>query len=324
MRKIIFVCFLCFISCENKTTSKYIPKSNGNINTLSVVMEKQLWNSKLGDSVRKIFSTEYVGLPQQEPVLSLKHIPISVFSGFFRESRNILLIQKNKNTNWDIKRNQFAKPQSVFIVSGKDDRKIISAVKEKKEMIVEKVKQNELVEKQRRMGISTYSNSPLKKLLNIDLLMPSVYTLFKKGSNNEIWIQKETKKGTINIIVLQIEDQISLDEFSLQNIIKLRDSIGQAFVPGRKEGSYMITEKAYKPYVKKTRIKGFNAIETRGTWELKNDFMAGPFLNYIISDTVNSRLLVVEGFVFSPSSRKRDMIFELEAIFKSLKIYKKD
>ena len=316
--------FLCFISCENKTTSKYIPKSNGNINTLSVVMEKQLWNSKLGDSVRKIFSSEYAGLPQQEPVLSLKHIPISVFSGFFRESRNILLIQKNKDTKWDFKRNQFAKPQSLFIVSGKDNRNIIGAIKEKKDLIVEKVKQNELVEKQRRMGISTYSNSPLKKMLNIDLLMPSVYTLFKKGGNNEIWIQKETKKGNINIIVFQMEDRISLDEFSLQKVINLIDSIGQAFVPGRKEGSYMITEKAYEPYVKKTRIKGFNAIEARGTWELKNDFMAGPFLNYIISDTVNSRLLVVEGFVFSPSSRKRDMIFELEAIFKSLKIYKKD
>ena len=316
--------FLCFISCENKTTSKYIPKSNGNINTLSVVMEKQLWNSKLGDSVRKIFSSEYAGLPQQEPVLSLKHIPISVFSGFFRESRNILLIQKNKDTKWDFKRNQFAKPQSLFIVSGKDNRNIIGAIKEKKDLIVEKVKQNELVEKQRRMGISTYSNSPLKKMLNIDLLMPSVYTLFKKGGNNEIWIQKETKKGNINIIVFQMEDRISLDEFSLQKVINLIDSIGQAFVPGRKEGSYMITEKAYEPYVKKTRIKGFNAIEARGTWELKNDFMAGPFLNYIISDTVNSRLLVVEGFVFSPSSKKRDMIFELEAIFKSLKIYKKD
>ena len=265
--------FLCFISCENKTTSKYIPKSNGNINTLSVVMEKQLWNSKLGDSVRKIFSSEYAGLPQQEPVLSLKHIPISVFSGFFRESRNILLIQKNKDTKWDFKRNQFAKPQSLFIVSGKDNRNIIGAIKEKKDLIVEKVKQNELVEKQRRMGISTYSNSPLKKMLNIDLLMPSVYTLFKKGGNNEIWIQKETKKGNINIIVFQMEDRISLDEFSLQKVINLIDSIGQAFVPGRKEGSYMITEKAYEPYVKKTRIKGFNAIEARGTWELKNDFL---------------------------------------------------
>jgi len=54
----------------------------------------------------------------------------------------------------------------------------------------------------------------------------------------------------------------------------------------------------------------------------KNDFMAGPFLNYIIQDTLNQRNIVLEGLVFSPSSKKREQIFELEAIFKSLKIYK--
>ena len=63
-------------------------------------------------------------------------------------------------------------------------------------------------------------------------------------------------------------------------------------------------------------------IETRGTWEVKNDYMAGHFLNYIIQDTTNNRLLVMEGFVFSPSIQKRNYMVELEAIFRSLKIYK--
>ena len=85
----------------------------------------------------------------------------------------------------------------------------------------------------------------------------------------------------------------------------------------------MITEEAYEPYVKKTKVGGKEAVETRGTWELKNDFMAGPFLNYMINDTINKRTIVLEGFVFSPSSKKRGLIFELEAVFKSLKVYKK-
>ena len=85
----------------------------------------------------------------------------------------------------------------------------------------------------------------------------------------------------------------------------------------------MITEEAYMPYRKKVKLSGFKSIETRGTWEVKNDFMAGPFLNYIIQDTLNQRIFVLEGFVFSPSSKKREQVFELEAIFKSLKIIKK-
>jgi hypothetical protein len=85
----------------------------------------------------------------------------------------------------------------------------------------------------------------------------------------------------------------------------------------------MITEEAYEPYTKKTSVSGLSAFETRGTWELKNDFMAGPFINYLIKDTINKRTVALEGFVFSPSSRKRELIFELESIFKTLKIHKK-
>ena len=50
--------------------------------------------------------------------------------------------------------------------------------------------------------------------------------------------------------------------------------------------------------------------------------MGGPFLNYLIEDKLNDRVLFVEGFVFAPSKRKRDNIIEIEAIIKSLKLKK--
>ena len=62
-------------------------------------------------------------------------------------------------------------------------------------------------------------------------------------------------------------------------------------------------------------------IETRGTWEVVNDYMAGPFLNYYIKDLKNNRTIVIEGFVFSPSVRKREYLVELEAIVRSLKVF---
>ena len=82
-------------------------------------------------------------------------------------------------------------------------------------------------------------------------------------------------------------------------------------------------QKAYEPYINKVKLNGHESVETRGTWELTKDFMAGPFINYIVRDSVNKRNLLLDGFVFSPSSLKREMIFELEAIFRSLKIYKR-
>ncbi|NQY06084.1 MAG: DUF4837 family protein, partial [Flavobacteriaceae bacterium] len=45
----------------------------------------------------------------------------------------------------------------------------------------------------------------------------------------------------------------------------------------------------------------------------------GPYLNYIIEDKKNNRLLVIEGFTYAPRLEKRNYMFELEAILKSVK-----
>ena len=80
----------------------------------------------------------------------------------------------------------------------------------------------------------------------------------------------------------------------------------------------MKTEEAYSPYLFMTSFKDKRAFETRGNWEMANDFMSGPFLNYAIRDDKHQCYLVIEGFIYSPSSPKRDLIIELESIIKSL------
>ena len=57
--------------------------------------------------------------------------------------------------------------------------------------------------------------------------------------------------------------------------------------------------------------------EVEETWKIS---IRGPFINYAIIDQKNDRLLVVEGFTYAPSVNKREFLFELEAIAKSLVI----
>ena len=65
---------------------------------------------------------------------------------------------------------------------------------------------------------------------------------------------------------------------------------------------------------------GKQVYETRGLWEIEGQFMAGPFLNYQVNlDTNESEYLMLDGFVYSPGSSKREYVFELEAIMRSLK-----
>lgn len=310
-------------ACKDKS-SRYVPQSNGNINTISVVITDELWESSVGESIRSIFAMPSEGLPQQEPLFDLKQMPPEVFSGFAQSSRLILWagIYSEKTDRLDVDR--YAAPQRMAVLTATTKDELITNIQRNAAQLITEFKQLEIREKQRRISKSLKTKYGTQHNLHINLKMPSVYTTFKESSGI-VWYQKEIQKGSLNILAYELPaSTIDFQNTSLSQIISLRDSIGKLFVPGRSEGSYVITEAAYEPYVYKSKVNGLEAIETRGTWEVKSDFMAGPFLNYIINDTLNDRQIVLEGFVFAPSVAKRDYIFEVDAILQSLQIRSKD
>ena len=314
--------FITIVACDNSQNS-YKPISSGNIHTVTVVIENMLWKSKVGDHIRKVFASEFLGLPQQEPLFSLKQISPDIFSDFTRSSRNVLIVLKRNRDTLRISKNKYAAPQVVVEILGKNNKEIISQINLHSLKAIKAFKQGEIKEKQRRIKKSILETNELKSR-HINLTLPSAYKVFKKEDLNKLWFQRETEKGSVNVMVYFIENNKLIDEFNEFKIIKLRDSISKIFVPGRNKNSYMKTEEAYKPYFFKTTIKGLKTLETRGTWEVVNDYMAGPFLNYIVQDKKNNRLIVMDGFAFSPSIQKRQYMVELEAIFRSLKVYKKN
>ena len=79
-----------------------------------------------------------------------------------------------------------------------------------------------------------------------------------------------------------------------------------------------VTETYLAPSISEMKIKGRKTIESKGLWEVKDFALGGPYINYIIEDKAHNRLVVAEGFLYAPGVAKRDMLFELEAIIKSI------
>ena len=90
------------------------------------------------------------------------------------------------------------------------------------------------------------------------------------------------------------------------------------YIPGPEKGMYMVTETYLAPSVSEVKIKNHFALESKGLWEVKGFALGGPYINYIIEDKAKNRLLVAEGFLYAPGVSKRDVLFELEAIIKSI------
>ena len=91
MTKRILLFFVIISFSCNESNTAYKPLSSGRIHSVSVVINSNDWNSKIGDAIRKSYADEYLGLPQIEERFSLSHIDYETFSGFARTSRNCLL-----------------------------------------------------------------------------------------------------------------------------------------------------------------------------------------------------------------------------------------
>ena len=316
-----FLTVLILVSCD-KEVKNFKPQSSGRINSISVIIDKPSWDGKIGDAIRDKYASEFIGLPQVEEAFTLNYIPYEAFTGFGRTARNVIYINKKKQDKPRMIRDRYARPQLFLEVSGLDNESIIQGILSSFEFSSAQFQNGEITENKNRILNSLLKDTGLDSL-NISLNIPSAYSVFKNEPET-VWLQKPLKNGTSNLIIKDLNSSVSdFEKINLNDVVSLRDSIGKEFIPGRVENSYMITEKEYLPYISYRSVNGFEAIETRGTWEVKGDYMGGPFINYIIKDTLNNSLLYVEGFVFSPSQRKRDKMIELEAVIKSMVIGKR-
>jgi len=323
--KHIFIALLAFLviaSCEDgkSTDQRLVSSSSGNLNHLSIVSQNELWEGNIGEAVRDIFAAPVVGLPQDEPLFSLRHMPEEVFTGFTRKNRTILKIEKGKTADFKIAKDPYARPQVMVVVSGENNQEIIKQLKENAPRIIATFKNTEITEKLRRINKSLNTNNNIENNHGLTIQFPTAYRIAKE-EDDFVWIRKDITTGTMDIMIYELPlGTVKRNDSTITNIIKMRDSIGKVHIPGEKEGTHMITEKAFSPLLFETIIDNKPTLETRGTWEVKDTFMAGPFVNYVIEDKLNDRLVVMEGYVFAPSVQKRDYMFELESIIKSVKI----
>lgn len=329
-RSLIFFCclLLMMVGCKesnDKKTSKRqtLISSTGTINSLAIVIDDSLWKNEIGESLREILTKPVTGLPQEEPIFTLSHIPPVAFTGFTRTSRIFLKIEGRNEPSFRIAKDTFASPQVGVFVGGKDTETIIGLIQDNSREIISAFKKTESKANIARISKSLKDPKVLEETFGLNIKFPSVYRYAVK-EDDFVWIRKDISHGSMEILVYEVPlNVIDKDTNVVKNIIDMRDSIGKKNIPGPKEGTFMTTEKAYAPYLYEIEIDNKPTYLTKGTWDVPGAWMAGPFVNYAVRDEKNNRYLIMEGFVFKPNSpTKRNNIFELQAIFRSAKIIK--
>ena len=331
MKNLLVLLFsITMFSCakDGEKNELTLVSSNGRVNHVLFVIDNDTWKGRVGEGIREIIKVPVVGLPQEEPKLDYSQIPPQLFGSMIQASRTIVKVNLGKPKEMIIDKDVYARPQIVIELNAENKDAMLDLLREKGNLMVRYIQKQEISNIQKRNKKNRFDSSKLQTLknLNISLLVPNEFAEDQILDNGEfLWMTQRLTggiavgDGSMNFLVYSYP----MDQdhpFKPSTVLRMRDEMGEKYIPGSREDQYMITEKARTPVFYKTDLQGYECIETHSTWEMKNDYMAGPFVNYSIADWNNNRVIVFEGFVYAPSVDKRDYMMELEAIAKSIKI----
>ncbi|MFK5957553.1 MAG: DUF4837 family protein [Lutibacter sp.] len=316
---LVIVSFL--ISCDSGNNKRVLSGANGRINNLLIVMKNSEWQGEIGDELRKFIAEPVLGLPQPEAQFEVSQVPLESFGSMFKASRSILNIGIADKNSFTIATDVYASPQKIITITGENKEELIKEIQKNSSVIVSEFKKSDLRAIRKKILKEYWKPSTIEtfKKQGFTLKIPKNYSKVE-DNGNFVWYRYHLFGGNSMELISYTVPITSDDDENGNNIVAIRDTMGKKYIPGELEGSYMTTEEAYTPHIFEVKLDGKKAFETRGKWEIKGVFMAGPFLSYTVVDKPNNRLVVVEGFTYAPSINKRDYMFELEAILKTLKI----
>ncbi|MEG1554375.1 MAG: DUF4837 family protein [Rikenellaceae bacterium] len=327
MKKILFpiLILLALVGCKGGGEKKFIKASSGNPYEMFAVMTQGLWDGAVGDTIKSTFTKNVEMINFDEPAFDVLYLVPDGFKGLALEHRNVLIARfgsQYPKAEIIAERNKHAQPQLYVFMQAPTQQELTVLVDQKIDSvrgIFDKDEISRFAAKVSQKGSVAVQDS-IKKMFGFTMAVPSgtkIRNIEKKSSF--LWSSYEMPESSQGLIVYSYP--YTGEPFTSENIVKERNKF-VSLVPGALKNSHMSTSDYAEPLVVERNINGRTWYETRGFWRVEGDFMGGPFVSFSTIDTKNNRVLVIDGYVYSPNPSKgqRNYIKQLESLVNTIKI----
>lgn len=335
------------------TYRDFLPHSKGGRGEMMLLMDSSQWNGDLGAAAREVYMAPMPGFPQPaEPVFKIYHVRPAETTNLLEEYHSIFVVLSLANNSEDseelkkkfskesltriaadttpyliVKQDVHAKNQQVVYLIGKDDAQLIKHLKANAEKLREIFYKTE---RQRsylvafRGGKQTGRMQRYEKEHGFKMDIPDGYqeakdiiiTNKQKQDSGFVFLRLiDNANGRDRNIFVAYKPYISQGQLSVDSVLAWRRELGEKYMKDPDKGSYMTDQTDVMPYFsQKINFKEHYAVEIRALWRLTSLTAGGPFLGYLIVDEKKNRLYYIEGFIYAPTSKKRDYVREVESI----------
>lgn len=231
-------------------------------------------------------------------------------------------IQQEPGLYMFARQDEYARGQEVLHLFGKTQSDLVNNLRENRkkirqqfeETMLERITQN-IYKSNEQRPVSEH----LLKEHGFSIRIPYGYEQVPLNDSvkNFVWLRQldEVDKS----IVITYKDYTSEEAFSPDNILAFRHQQLGRYIVADGPSTYMTLQDSSLVEFDTVTFEGKFAVEARGLWRMNNVYMGGGFLSYTFVDEAQDRLYYIEGFLYSPSKKKRPSIRELEAILRTFR-----
>lgn len=310
---------MSIISCDMISSSSLVGKPG----EVLVVMNEEDWESPLGAMVRDSLTALYPMLPQAEQRFNLTNVEHFGFANMFHDFRNILIVDtKAKYGNkFSCRGGVWTPDQCVIELKAETYNEAIEMFQEKASAIIqtfEDAERDRIISNNEKYCATSVQHK-VKKAFGGTPALPADSKIYKQ-TDDFMWISIcNTDFIKKNILIYRYPIESEDEAMKVENILAHNLAAMNDNIPGMRENSYMTHSMYFVPTVEFIRHNDKNIAEIRGLWDVKNDYMGGPFMGHEFVSPDGKYMIGVTGFVYAPKYDKIQYLRDVEAIVYSFK-----
>lgn len=314
-----FLAAMCLLAAC-KGGAPLLPSISGKAGEVLVVMEKAQWDDALGAATRELLATECPYLAISEPLYTLVNIAPGAFGDLFKVHRNIVLFNLSPavdSTCVYYRKDMWAQPQCVVQLNAPDGDAALALLSEAGENILGAIEQAERDRVIRNTLLYEEASiyTAVAPVFGGSPHFPSGYKL-RKLTDDFAWIADD-KQHTMQDVLIYRYPSSGEGDFDKEAILRHRNEMARANVPGMYDNTWMTTSESFPVTVSYLSYRGRKFVQTRGYWEVENDYMGGPFVSHSFYSPDGKFIIVAEAFVYSPKYDKRQYLRQVESLLYS-------
>jgi hypothetical protein len=343
---LLLTSFILFtsVACEKSSQSSSVaskPHAKGEVGKVVMIINDATYVHCL-DAITEVYQKPLEGMAAEEPYFKLNHCNEGGFTDYFKLNYNLSFIYqqdlKDKLTplvgskfinqldeklangeSYVVLKDLFASPQRVAIILGANEQEIKANLLKNKEDILKNA-----LSAERKTTIEIVARDPKASDAFYNEMMKNYDYAIRTPANFKRSVRSDEFNG-INRIFGEKQSRIYMydeaytgeEQFTSEYIISKRNAILKDHVHGADRPdsipTYMSTDVVnVDVFSRETTLNGYRAVETRGWWEMANDFKAGPFVCYTIYCPAINKVVTIEGNVFAPSKKKQPLLRVIE------------